>query len=298
MNREKNGGADMRRTDLAMEERELWQQSAGYTTQLPGVKARETAGKGITTTWVEILDDRGVKALHKPIGNYITLELERNVLRTPEGFSRAACRLGRVLSGMLPDGQALVVGLGNNAVTPDAIGPRALEHLLITRHMGRSFPTLRPVSAIAPGVLGTTGLESVEVVRGIVERAEPACVVVLDALASRNPDRVCKTLQLTDTGIVPGSGVGNSRSAFNSETLGVPVFAVGVPTVVEAATYVHDALERHGCEGISAEPGGSMVLIPRDIDAQVTRMARLLGFGVSLALHKGMTVEDISCFVG
>lgn len=288
----------MRRTDLAMEERELWQQSAGYTTQLPGVKARETSGKGITTTWVEILDDRGVKALHKPVGSYVTLELDRGVLRTPDGFSRAASRLGRVLAGMLPDGQALVVGLGNSAVTPDAIGPRALDHLLVTRHMGRRLPALRPVSALAPGVLGTTGLESVEVVRGVVERSDPCCVIVLDALASRNPDRVCTTLQLTDTGIVPGSGVGNSRSAFNRETLGVPVFAVGVPTVVEAATYVHDALERHGCRNSPSEPGGSMVLIPKDIDAQVNRMARLLGFGVSLALHRGMTVEDISCFVG
>ena len=288
----------MRRTDLAMEERELWQQSAGYTTQLPGVRARETAGKGITTTWVEILDDRGVKALHKPMGNYITLELERQVLRTPEGFSRAAGRLGRALSRMLPDGQALVVGLGNGAVTPDAIGPRALEHLLITRHMSRSLPALRPVSAIAPGVLGTTGLESVEVVRGVVERSDPACVIVLDALASRDPNRVCTTLQLTDTGIVPGSGVGNSRGAFNRQTIGVPVFAVGVPTVVEAATYVHDVLERHGCSAGQPEPGGSMVLIPKDIDAQVSRMARLLGFGVSLALHRGLSVEDISCFVG
>lgn len=288
----------MRRTDLAMEERELWQQSAGYTTQLPGVKARETSGKGITTTWVEILDDRGVKALHKPVGSYVTLELDRSVLRSPEGFARAASRLGRVLSGMLPDGQALVVGLGNASVTPDAIGPRALDHLLVTRHMGRSLPTLRPVSAIAPGVLGTTGLESVEVVRGVVERSDPRCVIVLDALASRNPERVCTTLQLTDTGIVPGSGVGNSRSAFNRETLGVPVFAVGVPTVVEAATYVHDALERHGCSSAQSEPGGSMVLIPKDIDAQVSRISRLLGFGVSLALHRGMSVEDVSCFVG
>lgn len=289
-----------RRTDLAMEERELWQQSAGYTTQLPGVRARENSGKGITTTWVEILDDRGAKALHKPVGTYITLEMERGILRSPSGFARAAERIGKSLGRMLPEGQALVVGLGNDAVTPDAIGPRALEHLLVTRHLGKYLPTMRPVSAIAPGVLGTTGLESVEVVRGIVERAKPSCVIVLDALASRSLDRVCSTIQITDTGIVPGSGVGNSRAAFNEETLGVPVRAVGVPTVVEAATYLQDVLEEKQCDVSDDRPvcDPSMVIMPKDIDARVERMARLLGFGVSMALHRGISVEEISCFVG
>ena len=283
-----------------MEERELWQQSAGYTTQLPGVRARESSGKGITTTWVEILDDRGAKALHKPIGTYITLEFEKSVLRSPAGFSKAAERLGRSLGRMLPEGQALVVGLGNSAVTPDAVGPRALDHLLITRHLGKHLPTLRPVSAISPGVLGTTGLESVEVVRGIVERSKPSCVVVIDALASRSLDRVCTTVQLTDTGIVPGSGVGNSRAAFNEETLGVPVRAVGVPTVVEASTYLHDMLEAHDCkvEGGAPTCDRSLVIMPKDIDAHVARMSRLLGYGISMALHRGVSAEDISCFVG
>jgi spore protease len=231
-----------RRTDLAVEERELWQQSAGYTTQLPGVRARENTGKGITTTWVDILDDRGAKALHKPIGAYITLELDKDVLRSPAGFSRAAERLGRTLGKLLPQGQALVVGLGNESVTPDAVGPRALDHLLVTRHLEKYLPNFRSVSAIAPGVLGTTGMESVEVVRGIVERTHPECVIVLDALASRSLDRLCTTVQITDAGITPGSGVGNSRAAFNRETLGVPVCAVGVPTVVDVATYMQDML--------------------------------------------------------
>lgn len=289
-----------RRTDLAMEEREIWQQSAGYTTQLPGVRARENTGKGITTTWVEILDERGSKALHKPKGTYITLEMERGTLRSPSGFARAAERIGRSLGRMLPDGQVLVVGLGNDAVTPDAIGPRALDHLLVTRHLGKYLPALRPVSAIAPGVLGTTGLESVEVVRGIVERAKPSCVIVLDALASRSLDRVCTTVQITDTGIVPGSGVGNSRGAFNEETLGVPVRAVGVPTVVEAATWMQDVLEEKQCADPETERicDPAMVIMPKDIDARVGRMSRLLGFGVSMALHKGISAEEISCFVG
>ncbi len=289
-----------KRTDLAVEARELWKECAGETTRLPGVRARETVHRGITATTVEILDRRGAEALGKPEGTYVTLELERGMLPDPAFFGRAAARLGRELARMLPGpGPVLVAGLGNAAVTPDAVGPRTLDHLVVTRHLGRGFPQLRPVSAIAPGVLGTTGLESVEVVRGVVERTGPCCVVVVDALASRSPDRVCTTVQLADTGIVPGSGVGNSRAAFDRRTLGVPVVAVGVPTVVEAATLLQDVLEENGCKAAAPGPcGPAMIVTPRDIDAGVDRMARLLGYGISLGLHRTLSVADISCFVG
>jgi len=290
-----------KRTDLAMEERELWQERAGETTQLPGVRAREVRGRGISTTVVEILNQEGVRALRKPVGTYVTLELERGLLRDPAGFSRAAVRLGKELHRMLPgSGPVLVAGLGNAAVTPDAIGPRTLDHLVVTRHLGTRFPQLRPVSAIAPGVLGTTGLESVEVVRGIVERAKPCCVVVVDALASRSLDRVCTTVQLTDTGITPGSGVGNRRAAFDQGTLGVPVVAVGVPTVVEAFTLLEDVLERNGCKTLEnpIKIDKSMVVTPKDIDARIGHISRLLGYGISMGLHKSLRVEDVGCFVG
>lgn len=290
-----------RRTDLAMEERELWQQSAGKTTKLSGVRAREWTGKGITMTKVEILDQNGVRALHKPVGNYVTLEWKRGLLREPTGFSQMAAALGKELSRMVPkSGPVLVAGLGNGAVTPDAVGPRTVEHLVVTRHLASGFPQFRPVSAIAPGVLGTTGLESVEVVRGIVERSSPCCVIVVDALASRSPARVCTTVQLTDTGITPGSGVGNYRRAFDRDTLGVPVVAVGVPTVVEAHTLMQDVLEENGRkEGkIQINCDKTMIVTPRDIDAGVDRLARLLGYGISLGLHRGLTVSDVSCFVG
>lgn len=291
----------IKRTDLALEAKELWQESAGETTQLPGVRAREQIGRGITTTVVEILDQRGVRALHKPVGTYVTLEWDRGLLREPAGFSRAAARLGKELSKLLPgSGPVLVAGLGNAAVTPDAIGPKALEHLVVTRHLGGSFPQLRSVSAIAPGVLGTTGLESVEIVRGTVERSRPCCVVVVDALASRSPDRVCTTVQLSDTGISPGSGVGNRRAAFDRETLGVPVLAVGVPTVVDATTLLRDVLEENGKKTgeISINCPGNMVVTPKDIDARVNGLARLLGYGISLGLHRSLSVADVSCFVG
>lgn len=290
-----------KRTDLAMEAKELWQETAGETTKLPGVRAREHLGRGVTTTVVEILNQDGVRALQKPMGTYVTLELEKGLLREPAGFARAAARLGKEISRMLPgQGPVLVAGLGNAAVTPDAIGPRALDHLVVTRHLGGSFPQLRPVSAIAPGVLGTTGLESVEVIRGIVERSEPCCVVVLDALASRSLERVCTTVQLTDTGISPGSGVGNRRAAFDRETLGVPVLAVGVPTVVDASTLLEDVLEENECKNGKnpIKNDHSLVVTPKDIDARVGHIARLLGYGVSLGLHRSLRVEDVSCFVG
>lgn len=290
-----------RRTDLAMEAKELWQESAGETTKLPGVRAREHLSRGITTTVVEILDQRGARALSKPVGTYVTLELQKGLLREPAGFARTAGRLGKELSKMLPEaGPVLVAGLGNSAVTPDAVGPRCLDHLVVTRHLGAVLPQLRSVSAIAPGVLGTTGLESVEVVRGIVERSQPSCVVVVDALAARDPDRICTTVQLTDTGIVPGSGVGNRRAAFDRESLGVPVLAVGVPTVVEANTLLWDALEENGCKN-GKNPmkyDHSMVVAPKDIDARVGLISRLLGYGISLGLHRSLRVEDISCLVG
>ena len=285
-----------RRTDLAVEARELWQEQAGKTTELPGVRARESESRGIITTVVEILDQRGVRALQKPRGTYVTLELTRGMLRERGGFSRASAKLGKVLSAMVPQsGPVLVAGLGNSAVTPDAIGPRSLDHLLVTRHLSHNFPQFRPVSAIAPGVLGVTGLESVEVVRGIVERAQPVCVVVVDALASREPGRVCTTVQLSDTGIVPGSGVRNSRAAFDRKTLGVPVVAIGVPTVVDADTMVEDLVPNSENRRQLPVP---MVVTPKDIDAQVGVIARLLGYGISMGLHRGMTMGELSCLIG
>jgi len=289
-----------RRTDLAMEAKELWQESAGETTKLHGVRAREQEYRGITTTVVEIRNQDGVRALKKPMGTYVTMQLQRGLLRDPAGFTRAAVRLGREIAKMVPaKGPVLVVGLGNSAVTPDSLGPKALEHLVITRHLGNCFPQFRSVSAIAPGVLGTTGLESVEVVRGVVERSDPVCVVVLDALASCSRERVCTTVQLADTGITPGSGVGNSRAAFDKASLGVPVLAVGVPTVVEAGTFEQEILRNNGIKtnDIGTNENDFMILTPRDVDARVNRIAKLLGYGVSLGLHTGLRVDEIGCFV-
>ena len=286
------------RTDLAMEERELWQQSAEEQTELSGVWAREYERRGVKTTVVRILNEEGESALHKPAGTYWTLELTALARRERDAFERSVGALTAELKRLTKDyASVLVAGLGNDAVTPDAIGPQTLRNLIVTRHLKKAEASgldgFRCVSAVQPGVLGTTGLESVELVRGAAQHVEPELILVVDALAARDPARVCTTVQLADTGIVPGSGVGNSRAAFSRETLGVPVIAIGVPTVVDAQTFLseHDEL----CNLNNCRSG--MVVTPRDIDARVREIARVIGYSIDLALHPGLAIEDVPCFL-
>lgn len=291
-----------RRTDLALEEKELYEESAGKTTELPGVLAREEEREGIPVTFVQILDERGEQALHKPTGTYITLDLTPLCRREQEAFPRAARALGAELNRLMsikPGQSVLVAGLGNRAVTPDAVGPKSLDHLLITRHLIAQAPSYfsdyRPVSAIAPGVLGITGLESVEVIEGVSSQIKPDCMIVIDALAARSLDRVCTTVQLTDTGIIPGSGIHNAREAFDHKRFGFPVYALGVPTVVDVETLLEDYAPDKASS--LKNENGSLIITPRDIDAQIDRIAKLTAYGINLALHEGLDVEDVAYFV-
>ncbi|MDR3862252.1 MAG: GPR endopeptidase [Flavonifractor sp.] len=217
--------------------------------------------------------------------------------------ARAAGR--GALLGREPGAPALVVGLGNRAITPDNIGPKAADQTMVTRHLVERVPehfgSFRPVAALAAGVLGTTGMESGEVVRAVAEQIKPACVVAVDALASRSLRRVCRTIQLADTGITPGSGVGNARAALNAETLGVPVIAVGVPTVVDAATLTCDVLAEAGKGELNPAAlqgaGNGLIVTPKDIDTQVHDLAKVIGYGINLALHTGLTIEDVELFL-
>lgn len=295
-----------RRTDLALEAQELWQESAEKTAKLSGVKAGKSRREGYPVTKVEILDDEGAQTLGKPVGTYLTLDLTAYWQRKEDYFERAVRALGAELKKILPgDGAALVIGLGNRAMTPDAVGPLTLESVLITRHlraaMPKQFGGFRPVSAFSVGVLGTTGVESAEAVRGLVKEVEPDFVIAVDALASRRTGRVCATVQLSDSGIVPGSGVGNHRSALNKESLGVPVFAVGIPTVVDAATLAADLLEESGVTEFDEKRLRSrkqpMTVTPRDIDAQVRELSRVLGYGVNWALQE-LEIEDMAALLG
>ena len=295
-----------KRTDLALEARELWQEGVEKTTQLPGVKAGKSRREGYPITRVDILDDEGATTLSKPIGSYLTLDLTTYWQHRENYFARAVRALGAELKAMLPtEGAAMVVGLGNRAMTPDAVGPLTLESILITRHlraaMPRQFGGFRPVSAFSTGVLGTTGVESAEAVRGLVKEVEPDFVIAIDALASRRTGRVCTTVQLSDSGIVPGSGVGNHRAALNEKTLGVPVFAIGVPTVVDAATLAADLLEESGItefdEGKLRSRQQPMTVTPRDIDAQVKELSRVLGYGINWALQE-LDIDDMAALLG
>jgi len=289
----------IRRTDLALEARQLWQENAGRTARLTGVTARDRVREGIPVTTVDILDEAGERALGKPRGSYVTLTLEGVADRADGIFGRAvrtvAAEVSELLKGVPADGLVLVAGLGNRSITPDAIGPKVHEHTLVTRHlveqMPEQFGMLRPVASLAAEVLGSTGVESGEVVRAVCERIRPACVIAVDALASRSVERLCRTVQLTDTGITPGSGVGNHRRALDRQTLGVPVIAVGVPTVVDAATLAADLT------GVEELPdlgrGRELLVTPKDIDSQVSDLAKIIGWGLDLALQPGLGMEEL-----
>ena len=291
-----------RRTDLAVEAHQLWKEGTGDASALPGVRAEEDRREGFPVTTVTISSAEGARALGKPQGVYITLELD-GLLRREEGaFQRAAQAVAGCLRPLLPqDGPALVVGLGNRGVTPDLIGPLAVDHLLVTRHLVEQVPehfgSLRPVAAAAPGVLASTGMESSLVAKALADRLAPSCVIAIDALASRSLDRLCRTVQLSDAGVVPGSGVGNHRSALDRESLGVPVYTVGVPTVVDGATLALDLLERAGHTGPDRRdlPGGEDFFVtPREVDSRVTDLGKVLGYAVSLALNPSLSMNDLT----
>ena len=279
-----------RRTDLAMEAHELFRSSAGRA--LPGVESLTVFRRGCRVTSVSVTSGEAARALGKPCGRYVTLDLTPLLRGAEDSTERAARAVGAELRALMGSGvgSALVAALGNAAMTPDAIGPCAAEHILVTRHLCGSpaFSSLSPVSTVAPGVLGRTGLEALELVRGAVRAAQPDALIVIDALASRSRSRLCTSVQLSDTGIVPGSGVGNHRRALTRETLGLPVFAVGVPTVVDAATLTLDVLAEAGAHSVdpAALRGHEGVMVTtRDIDAQIRRLARIVGCGVDLALQ-------------
>ncbi|MEG2000409.1 MAG: GPR endopeptidase [Evtepia sp.] len=294
-----------RMTDLAWEAKEMGEASG----ELQGVRALEETYLGLPLTRVEILDARGARSLGKPCGTYVTLALESLQRWELNEIRKGAAALAGQLRLLLPkDSKApiLVIGLGNSAITSDAIGPKTMESILVTRHLVRelpeSFGTFREVAALTVGVLGSTGLESGELVRAAVDHIHPACVIAVDALAARALGRVCTTIQLANTGITPGSGVGNHRMALSSETLGVPVLALGVPTVVQAATLCADLLEELGQNEFDSSlfqdvVGGALFVTPKDIDSRVKSLSHVLGLGISMALQVDLSAEDVEALL-
>lgn len=287
---------EQRRTDLAME-----RLSGLGEGPVPGIAAEEWRQEPLSVHRVTVLDRRGEQALDRPVGQYLTAQLDRDAIWDSRWMWESAKALAALLRPLLPEtGPVLVAGLGNRAMTCDALGPLALEHLMVTRHLTRAMPetfgNLRQVCALAPGVVGTTGLETAELIRGAVRQVEPAAVIAIDALAARSLGRLCRTFQLSDTGITPGSGACNPRQGLNRQTLGIPVIALGVPTVVEARTLALDLVPQGRLDEKNA-PDAGMLVSPKDIDLQVAKCARVLGYAVNLALQGDMDAVEMEQFL-
>lgn len=242
------------RTDLADERRDLYKKANNIENEVDGVEAEEEQiTDKIKVTRVRITNEEGEQAIGKKQGNYITIDIQKMNIITEEEALKASETLANELRKLVENKiqskeDVLIVGLGNEEVTPDALGPNVVKDIEVTRHIINYLPqyideNARPVSAIAPGVLGTTGIETLEVIKGVVDNIKPQLLIVIDALASRSMERISSTIQLSDTGIVPGAGVGNTRKELTKDSLGIPVIAIGIPTVVETAVVVNDALD-------------------------------------------------------
>ena len=291
------------RTDLALETQERIQKSKK---NLRGIGFKEDERKnGITISTVSIETENASKTMGRPKGKYITIEApqlsedDTNYHReVSEEFSMVLRELmlevGERISLKVKSGEwsILVVGLGNREVTADALGPRVVDNLFITRHILKEYGTyafgnkiVNKISGIVPGVMAQTGMECVEIIRGIVKETSPDYVITIDALAARSTKRLGRTIQLTDTGIVPGSGVGNHRNALNLESIGVPVISIGVPTVVDAATIVSDAVNtnRDVVEDFMSPKLHDMYVTPKDIDDTIKQLSFLISEGLNIA---------------
>ena len=242
------------RTDLASERRDIYKKASNKQGEIDGIESeKEEIDENIKVEKVKIINENGEKAIGKPQGNYITIDVKNLKIAQEDEINKASEVLSNELKKILDahidkQGEVLVVGLGNIYVTPDSLGPKVINEIDVTRHIINYLPQYveegtRTVSAIAPGVLGTTGIETVEILKGIVDNIHPKLVIVIDALASRSIERISSTVQLSDTGIVPGAGVGNTRSETSIKALGIPVVAIGIPTVVETAVLVNDSLD-------------------------------------------------------
>lgn len=296
------------RTDMALEA----SQAAG---SIPGVHVSQWEEESVSITEVRVETEEAAQRLGKSVGTYLTLECEGVRRRDPAAREEVQNVLGEEIARLLPPDEqgapVLVVGLGNRHVTPDSLGPKTVDGTLVTRHLLRELPDkvdgrLNPVCAIAPGVMGATGLETMETVSALVKEIHPRCLIVIDSLAARASSRVGVSIQLSDTGIQPGSGVGNHRRALNERELGVRVIALGMPTVVYAVTIARDALEILGegetnpaaldevTKSLFENEIGEMIVTPREVDDMIDDAAQMLAGGINRALQTALSPEEIA----
>ena len=323
------------RTDLVLEAREIYKENHKDEGDIDGIEVIEESEKDIKVTTVKVKNEDGAKKIGKPKGNYITIDIPEFTAYDGETMDRVSEVVSEVLGRLIKidaEKTALIVGLGNWQVTPDALGPKVTEKIMVTRHLRTVMPeaiddSVRPVCSIAPGVLGVTGIETVEIIKGVVEKIKPDLVICIDALAARRVERVNTTIQIGDTGISPGAGVGNNRKQINEENLGVKVIAIGVPTVVDGITITNDtidlvidslisnsesgtdfykmlkSLDKNEKENlikevISSKANIDMMVTPKDIDLVINSLSKIIANGINMAVQPNMDVEDINKFMG
>lgn len=317
-------------TDLAVENKEIYGSRSG---EVEGVSVEVKEDRNYSVTDVKVLNEIGSQKVRKPVGTYITIDVP-DLANTDEDLKdEVIVLLSKRLNDLLKDykrDKVLVIGLGNKNITSDALGPKVVDRVYVTGHYFINFKkekdeTMANVSAMSPGVLGITGIETSDIVESVVEKTKPDICVVIDALASRNMNRVSTTIQISDTGISPGSGIGNKRRGLTKETLGVPVIAIGVPTVVNAATMINDTMDliidsmkkntRVGAEfysilnQLSKEEkytliqemlspfGGDVVVTPKDINVVIDDIAIIIANGLNISLHPGIDLKDINRYI-
>lgn len=313
--------------DLAIEAHDLLRGDTGQ--EIPGVRMdEEPFEQGIMKT-VTIMNEQGAAMMGRAPGSYLTLE--STALR--ENNKMVHKNIGKILADKLQeilplkdDSTILIVGLGNWNATPDALGPKTVEYSMATRHLFQYAPEelrqgLRSVCVMAPGVLGITGIETAEIIKGIVDRVKPDLLIAIDSLAAGSVERINSTIQVATTGISPGSGIGNKRTGINQETMGIPVIAIGVPTVVNAALIAHQAMEKlfehlqttpnlhtvyQGLQPVAVgqminqvlEPfGGQLMVTPKEIDEQITNTSKIIAMSLALALHPGIPTEEVEHYL-
>ncbi|MCF6461097.1 GPR endopeptidase [Clostridium sp. Cult3] len=319
------------RTDLAIENREIYREE--NKGEVPGVEVEQEEGADYTVTRVNILDPIGANNMGKPVGIYITIEVPKLKNTDQELRDEISKLLAKEIKGIgynHKNTKTLIVGLGNWNVTPDALGPKVVDRVMVTRQFFVNYnkdedETVANVSALSPGVMGLTGIETGEIIKGIVEKTEPDLIIAIDALASRKMERVSTTIQITDTGINPGSGIGNKRIGLNEDYLGVPVLAIGVPTVVDAATMINDTMDLIiGAMKDKATVGGdfyslleniskeekyylirevlepympNVVVTPKEIDLIIDDLSIIIANGLNMALHHGIDLKDVNRYM-
>lgn len=320
------------RTDLAVEAKDMYVRE--NKRDIEGISVNEEVTEEIKTTTVKVETAEAGEKIGKPIGNYITIDFPELVFYDGETMDKVSNAVEKSLSDIIDlkdEKMVLVVGLGNWRITADSLGPKVAEKIMVTRHIKELMPdsldeAIRPVSCISPGVLGVTGIETGEVIKSVVEKIKPDLVICIDALGSRKLERVNRTIQISDSGISPGAGVGNHRMKLNEESLGVKVIGIGVPTVVHAATIANDvidlviedligkvekgkgfyemlnSIDRNEKEEIISSvldsDMGELMVTPKNVDSTIESLSKIIANGINMAIQPNMDMEEINKFMG